>query len=166
MPLGMMTSKAEMRSLATSSRASPRSKMSRTLPLRSFLMPGKSSCRIGSFAIGELLSPRSKCKVQSDFGSKAECSKEMRKACPRESDGLTERSLTSSIRASISRRRARDEFDLQRNARLRFAIQPDVHRIQARFGKLQLLDVHDEIEVTGNARRRATQRPPGFPWPA
>ena len=50
MPLGMMTSKAEMRSLATSRKASPRSKTSRTLPERIFLMPGRSSCRIGSFA--------------------------------------------------------------------------------------------------------------------
>src|ERR1039458_4427399 len=51
MPLGMMTSKAEMRSLATSRKLSPRSKTSRTLPERTFLMPGRSSWRIGALFI-------------------------------------------------------------------------------------------------------------------
>src|SRR5215470_15985801 len=37
-----MTSKAERRSLTTKRRVSPRSKTSRTLPLRSFLIPGRS----------------------------------------------------------------------------------------------------------------------------
>ena len=45
MPLGMITSKAEMRSLATSRKRSPRSNTSRTLPERTFLMPGRSSCQ-------------------------------------------------------------------------------------------------------------------------
>src|ERR1017187_8598719 len=51
MPLGMMTSKAEMRSLATSRKLSPRSKTSRTLPERTFLMPGRSNWRIGALFI-------------------------------------------------------------------------------------------------------------------
>src|ERR1700761_1294008 len=57
MPLGMMTSKAEMRSLATKRRLSPRSKISRTLPLLIFLMPGSSSCRtvFGKFDMGGII---------------------------------------------------------------------------------------------------------------
>src|SRR5947207_3395532 len=39
---GKITSNAEIRSVATNSRVSPRSKTSRTLPLRSFLTPGRS----------------------------------------------------------------------------------------------------------------------------
>src|SRR5205823_5533897 len=49
MPLGMMQSKAEMRSLATSSKRSPKSNISRTLPLFTLRMPGKSSSSNGSF---------------------------------------------------------------------------------------------------------------------
>src|SRR3954470_22727058 len=45
MPLGMTQSKAEMRSLATKRKASPRSKISRTLPLFSFGIPGRSSVK-------------------------------------------------------------------------------------------------------------------------
>jgi hypothetical protein len=52
MPLGMMQSKAEMRSVATNSNASPRSKISRTFPLLSFLIPGNSNCSSGSFSVG------------------------------------------------------------------------------------------------------------------
>ena len=40
---------AEIRSLATSRKLSPRSKTSRTLPERTFLTPGRSNCRMGSF---------------------------------------------------------------------------------------------------------------------
>src|SRR3954471_12893944 len=43
--LGRMQSKAEMRSLATKSRCSPRSKISRTLPLAILGMPGSSIWR-------------------------------------------------------------------------------------------------------------------------
>src|SRR5205809_5128356 len=39
---GRITSKAEMRSVTTKSSVSPRSKTSRTFPLRSFLIPGRS----------------------------------------------------------------------------------------------------------------------------
>src|SRR6266545_2767883 len=39
---GRITSKAEMRSVATKSSVSPSSNTSRTLPLRSFLIPGRS----------------------------------------------------------------------------------------------------------------------------
>src|SRR5437667_3405449 len=52
MPLGMMQSNAEMRSVATISRQSPRSKMSRTLPLLTFLIPGKSMLSNGSANTG------------------------------------------------------------------------------------------------------------------
>src|SRR5262245_11906389 len=44
MPFGMMQSNAEIRSVATNSKRSPKSKTSRTLPLLTFLTPGKSSC--------------------------------------------------------------------------------------------------------------------------
>ena len=36
-------------------------------------------------------------------------------------------------------------FDLQRNACLRFVVQPHVNEYKAPFGKLQSLDVDDEI---------------------
>src|SRR5205823_3517366 len=52
MPLGMMQSNAEMRSVATISRQSQRSKMSRTLPLLTFLIPGKSMLSNGSANTG------------------------------------------------------------------------------------------------------------------
>src|SRR6266576_5528621 len=39
---GRITSKAEIRSVTTNNSVSPRSKTSRTLPLRSFLIPGRS----------------------------------------------------------------------------------------------------------------------------
>src|SRR4029453_18306196 len=39
---GRITSKAEIRSVTTNSSVSPRSNTSRTLPLRSFLTPGRS----------------------------------------------------------------------------------------------------------------------------
>src|SRR5580765_1591202 len=51
MPLGIITSKAEIRSEATKSRRSPRSKISRTLPLLSFLIPGRVSSSKGSLAM-------------------------------------------------------------------------------------------------------------------
>ena len=54
MPLGMMQSKAEMRSVATKSRRSPRSNTSRTLPLLSLRRPGRSSWRSGSFNTREI----------------------------------------------------------------------------------------------------------------
>ena len=41
-PLGRITSNAEIRSVATNNRLSPKSKTSRTLPLLSFLTPGRS----------------------------------------------------------------------------------------------------------------------------
>jgi len=45
-----------------------------------------------------------------------------------------------------SSRRARfDQFHEQRDAGLRFAVEPDIHGIQSGFGKFQLLDVDDEI---------------------
>src|SRR6267378_6064919 len=46
-----MTSKAERRSLTTKSKVSPRSKTSRTLPLRSFLIPGSSISRSACIAL-------------------------------------------------------------------------------------------------------------------
>src|SRR5712692_11445173 len=46
-----MTSKAERRSVATKRSASPRSKTSRTFPLRSFLIPGRSRNDCGEAAI-------------------------------------------------------------------------------------------------------------------
>src|SRR5690348_10207597 len=49
MPLGMMQSKAEMRSVATKSKRSPRSKISRTFPLLSFLNPGSSKSNKAPF---------------------------------------------------------------------------------------------------------------------
>src|SRR5205807_1591125 len=45
MPLGITTSKAEIRSLATKRRLSPRSKISRTLPVLTFWTPGRSTCK-------------------------------------------------------------------------------------------------------------------------
>src|SRR3990172_7429440 len=47
MPVGSTTSKAETRSEATSSKLSPRSNMSRTLPLLIGLIPGSSIRRTG-----------------------------------------------------------------------------------------------------------------------
>src|ERR1051325_4236522 len=55
MPLGMMQSKAEMRSVATSRRRSPRSNISRTLPLFIFRTPGKSSWSNGSFVMPAMM---------------------------------------------------------------------------------------------------------------
>src|SRR5713226_3977773 len=46
-----MTSNAEIRSVATKSKISPRSKTSRTLPLRSFLIPGRSTIDCASVCI-------------------------------------------------------------------------------------------------------------------
>src|SRR6187399_2432564 len=46
MGFGRMQSNAEMRSVATKSRFSPRSKISRTLPLATLRMPGSSSVRM------------------------------------------------------------------------------------------------------------------------
>src|SRR6266542_4262161 len=48
MPLGMMQSKAEIRSVATIRKLSSRSNISRTLPLLTFLMPGKSTLSSGA----------------------------------------------------------------------------------------------------------------------
>src|SRR5215471_4877219 len=46
-----MTSKADIRSVTTKSSVSPRSNTSRTLPLRSFLIPGRSSEDCGDVCI-------------------------------------------------------------------------------------------------------------------
>src|SRR6266478_2235224 len=48
---GRITSKAESRSVATKRSVSPRSKTSRTFPLRSFLIPGRSTKDCGETAI-------------------------------------------------------------------------------------------------------------------
>src|SRR5207245_6807969 len=48
---GRMTSKADKRSVATKRSVSPRSKTSRTFPLRSFLIPGRSTKDCGEAAI-------------------------------------------------------------------------------------------------------------------
>src|SRR5437764_1961371 len=48
---GRITSKAESRSVTTKSRVSPRSKTSRTFPLRSFLIPGRSTIDCGAVGI-------------------------------------------------------------------------------------------------------------------
>src|ERR1039458_2508824 len=138
MPLGMITSKAERRSVATNSKRSPRSKTSRTLPLLSFLTPGKSSCRTVSlfeFAMcGNMASPARSSKPKVAAGSADSLSAfpkrgwVKRAGCPR--------SLCL---------RLRQIFDRQRNARLRFVIEPDIHGIQPSLGEFQLLDVHDEI---------------------
>src|ERR1043166_8001170 len=48
---GKMTSKAESRSVTTKSKVSPRSKTSRTFPLRSFLIPGRSTFESGVVGI-------------------------------------------------------------------------------------------------------------------
>ncbi len=50
---GRMTSKAESRSVTTKSRVSPRSKTSRTFPLRSFLIPGRSSEAMDAVCTGK-----------------------------------------------------------------------------------------------------------------
>src|SRR5438132_9543717 len=47
---GKITSNAEIRSVATNSNVSPRSKTSRTLPLRNFLTPGRSTIDLRRFA--------------------------------------------------------------------------------------------------------------------
>src|SRR5688572_24695175 len=52
MPLGITQSKAGMRSEATNRKESPRSKISRTLPLFSLGIPGSSRVKTGSFTIG------------------------------------------------------------------------------------------------------------------
>ena len=49
MPLGMMQSNAEIRSVATKSRRSPKSNISRTLPLFNLRKPGRSNFKSGSF---------------------------------------------------------------------------------------------------------------------
>src|SRR6266513_723324 len=50
---GRITSKAEIRSVTTKSSVSPRSNTSRTLPLRSFLIPGRSIEDCGDVCISE-----------------------------------------------------------------------------------------------------------------
>src|SRR5438552_9559400 len=51
----MMTSKADMRSVATNSRLSPKSKISRTLPLFNLRMPGKFRERSVLFDMEEIM---------------------------------------------------------------------------------------------------------------
>src|SRR5947208_15410148 len=52
---GRTTSNAEIRSVTTNSSVSPRSKTSRTFPLRSFLIPGRLTNDCGAICMGKRL---------------------------------------------------------------------------------------------------------------
>jgi hypothetical protein len=102
---------------------------------------------MGSFAMRELLNPKPEVQSPKWFRFKGRMKKEECRKPTSQRTVLRERfCILHSTFCISSRRRALNEFDLQGNARLGFATQPDVHRIQTRRGKLQLLDVHDKIE--------------------